>query len=75
MNLRISRLAAGALAVLFGTALAVSEGPHYAPKQPWAGYWWPQYCDGDTSCHRNHRHLWLGSLSSRCFGDTILITS
>jgi len=64
MNLWTSRAAAGFLAVLLATAFAITEGPHFDPKEPWAGYWWPQYCDGDTSCHRNHRHLWLGSLSS-----------
>jgi hypothetical protein len=48
------------LVAIAGAGRANQDGPYWAPE-PWAGWWWPQYCTGDSSCPYCPYHLWAGA--------------
>jgi hypothetical protein len=63
MRTRFSLYCAIALvAAIHGLGQAEVESG--SSPEPWAGYWWPQYCTSDSSCPHCPWHLWSGSLDS-----------
>lgn len=58
MHTRVSLFFSVALAAtIVSSGWAGVEGPYYGPE-PWAGWWWPQYCTAE--CPYCPHHLWKG---------------